>query len=127
MALLPQGLGLLWLFYYWVKNKAAWKWQYHGLVVLMVSVTCSYYSYQYDQILCLPALLTAFASGNRRAFLLPFIITEMAFLAYLSNLAGHYGYGYMFLWWTPLGWLAAFLMAQTRFLASPSEATLITN
>jgi hypothetical protein len=118
LALLPQALGMLWVIYYWTKNRAIWKWEYHGLVVLLVSVSCSYYSYPYDQILCLPALVVAFARGNRRAFLLAFAITNLGFLAYLSNVAGHFGYGYMFLWWTALGWLATFLLAQTNFLST---------
>lgn len=121
LALVPQAVGMFWMLYYWSKNKPAWKWEYHGLVALMVSVASSYYSYQYDQVLCLPALLVAFAYGNRRAFLLPFIITEAGFLAYLSNGAGRYGYGYMFFWWTPLGWLTAFLLAKTRFFARSPE------
>jgi hypothetical protein len=118
LALLPQALGMLWVIYYWTKNRAIWKWEYHGLVVLLVSVSCSYYSYPYDQILCLPALVVAFARGNRRAFLLAFAITNLGYLAYLSNVAGHFGYGYMFLWWTALGWLATFLLAQTNFLST---------
>jgi hypothetical protein len=116
IALLPQVLGVLWVIYYWWKNRAGWEWEYHGSVVLLVSVTCSYYSYPYDEILALPALIIAFSKGNRRAFVFAFALTNLGFLLYLSNVAGYFGYGYMFLWWTPLGWLATFLLAQTRFL-----------
>jgi hypothetical protein len=118
LALIPQALGVLWVIYYWTRNKAAWNWQYHGMVVLLISVTSSYYSYPYDQILCMPALVVAFAKGNQRAFLLGFVITDFGFLAYLSNVAGHFGYGYMFLWWTALGWLATFMLAQTSLFTT---------
>ncbi|WP_239461722.1 glycosyltransferase family 87 protein [Occallatibacter savannae] len=120
LALLPQAAGLLWLGFYWMKNREEWNWRHHGPVVLMVSVVCSYYSYPYDQILCLPALITAYAYGNRRAFLLAFAVTDLGFLAYLSNAAGHFGFGYMFLWWTGLGWLVAFSLANTGLPPIPA-------
>lgn len=121
LALIPQSLGLLWVLYYWTKNKADWSWKYHGLVVLLVSVVCSYYSYPYDEILCLPALTVAFAAGKRPAFLVAFSITELGYLLYMSNLAGRFGFGYMFLWWTSLGWLAAFMLSRVSFLAAASK------
>ncbi len=31
---------------------------------------------------------------------------------YISDIAGHFGYGYMFLWWTATGWLVTCLLAQ---------------
>ena len=114
LALLPQAVGLFWIIFYWSKNRQEWDWEHHGPVVLMVSVVCSYYSYPYDQILCLPALIAAYANGNRRAFLLGFVFTNLGFVAYLSNVAGRFGFGYMFLWWTGLGWLAAYLLAKTN-------------
>ena len=122
IALLPQVLGLTWVFYYWSKNRVDWNWEYHGMIVLLVSVTCSYYSYPYDEILALPALVVAFANGNRRAFILAFALTDLGFLLYISNVAGHFGYGYMFLWWTALGWLATFLLSKTRLLRRPQAA-----
>jgi len=123
LALLPQALGVLWVLYYWTKNKSIWNWEYHGPVVLLVSVTSSYYSYPYDQILCLPALVVAFARGNRAAFLLGFVVTDLGYLAYISNVAGRFGYGYMFLWWTALGWLATYGFSQTSFLATSAGVT----
>jgi len=116
LALLPQFAGLLWLVFYWRKHRFDWDWKKEGMVVLLVSVTCSYYSYPYDEILALPALLIAFASGNRRAFVFAFAITDLGYALYISNAAGHFGYGYMFLWWTALGWLATYLLAQTQLL-----------
>ncbi len=82
--------------------------------MLLVSVTCSYYSYPYDEILALPALIIAFVCGNQRAFALGFVVTDLGYAIYISNAAGHFGYGYMFLWWTALGWLSTYLLAQAR-------------
>ena len=116
LALLPQIIGLVWVIIYWIKHRSEWVWEREGMIVLLVSVTCSYYSYPYDEVLALPALIGAFAVGNRRAFLLAFILADLGYAVYISNIAGGFGYGYMFLWWTALGWLAAFLLAQTRLL-----------
>jgi hypothetical protein len=116
LALIPQLAGLVWLAVYWRKHRENWSWWEHGTLVILCSVVCSYYSYPYDEILALPALMVAFSNGNRRAFVFAFALTNLGFLVYISNLAGYFGYGYMFLWWTPLGWLATFMLAQTRFL-----------
>jgi hypothetical protein len=125
LALLPQLAGIGWVFFYWRKHRQEWNWEREGMFVLLVSVTCSYYSYPYDEILALPALITALATGNRNAFALAFVITECGYAAYISNIAGHFGFGYMFLWWTSLGWLAAFLLAKSNlFLRKQNKADM---
>ncbi len=112
LALLPQFAGLIWLVTYWYKHRSDWDWESHGLVVLLCSVACSYYSYPYDEILALPALIAAFAKGNRRMFLAVFALTNLGYALYISNIAGHFGYAYMFLWWTATGWLLTYFLAQ---------------
>jgi hypothetical protein len=111
LALLPQCLAIIWLFVYWKKHHAEWDWKTHGMVVLLVSVACSYYSYPYDEILMLPPLITAFAMGNRRIFLAGFLAVNLGYAVYISNVAGHYGFDYMFLWWTASAWLITYLLA----------------
>ncbi len=119
LALVPQLAGLIWLVFYWRKHRSRWDWESHGLVVLLVSVACSYYSYPYDEILALPALIVAFAKGDRRIFFAVFALTDLGYAAYISGIAGHFGYGYMFLWWTAAGWLLTYVLAQKRMSAEP--------
>lgn len=88
------------------------------MMVLLCSVVCSYYSYPYEEVLALPALLYAYAKGNRRIFLLVFTLTNIGYALYISGIAGHVGYGYMFLWWTAAGWLLTCVLAQSRQLSS---------
>lgn len=115
LAFLPQIAGLVWLGFYWKKHRLQWDWRSHGLMILLVSVACSYYSFPFDQVVLLPALLAAFANGNRRVFLAAFIATDLGFAFYFSNLAGKFGFGYMFLWWTAGAWLITYLVAlKTR-------------
>ena len=121
LAWLPQLLGLLWLAFYWRRHAAAWDWKTHGMVVLLVSLACSYYSFPFDQIIVLPALMAAFANGNRRIFLAGFVLTNLGYAVYLSKIAGHYGFDYMFLWWTASAWMITYLLSrQPRLRLAPA-------
>ncbi len=125
LAFLPQIAGLAWLGFYWRKNRNQWDWKSHGMVVLLVSVACSYYSFPFDQICVLPALMMAYMNGNRWIFLVGFIATDLGFAFYLSNLAGRFGFGYMFLWWTASGWLITYLIAMKLRLHETANATSV--
>ncbi len=59
LAFLPQIIGLVWLGFYWRKHRFTWDWKSRRMVVLVVSVACSYYSFPYDEILVLPALIVS--------------------------------------------------------------------
>ena len=120
LALLPQCIGVVWLLVYWRKHGSDWDWKTNGMTVLLVSVTCSYYSYPYDEILMLPPLISAFLTGDRRLFLAGFLATNLGYVLYISNFAGHYGFGYMSLWWTASAWLITYVLAfKGRRLPDP--------
>jgi hypothetical protein len=111
LALLPQVIGVIWLVFYWRKHRADWDWKTHGMTVLIVSVVCSYYSYPYDEVLALPALLLAYASGNRRIFLGGFVAVNLGYVIYLSSVVR--GLSYMFLGWTASGWLVTYILSRS--------------
>jgi hypothetical protein len=126
LAFLPQIAGLVWLGFYWRKHRASWDWKSHGMMVLLVSVACSYYSFPFDQIVVLPALMAAYANGSRRIFLGAFIAANLGFAFYISNLAGRFGFGYMFLWWTGSGWLITYVAAmKLRLRETATTATSV--
>jgi len=113
LALVPQLIGLIWLAFYWRKHRVEWDWKSDGMIVLLVSVATSYYSYPYDEVLVLPALLAAFANGkNRRMFLVGLLATNLGYALYISNVAGHFKLGYMFLWWPASAWLVTYVLSQ---------------
>lgn len=116
LGMLPQLAGVVWLIFYFRKHVHNWSWWNQGTMVVLCSVVCSYYSYPYDEILALPALLVAFANTKttRHRFLIPFAITNLGYALYISNIAGKFGYGYMFLFWTATGWLVTCLASQPR-------------
>ncbi len=111
VAIIPQVAGLVWLVFYWKKHRHNWNWWEQGPLVILCSVVCSYYSFPYDEILALPALLIASAAGSRRMFLAAFSLTNLGYLFYISGVAGRFGYGYMFLWWTASGWLVTYIIS----------------
>ena len=112
LAIFPQVLGVLWLLFYWERHRHTWDWKSDGMLVLVSSIACSYYSYPYDEILVLPALIMAFLKGNQRIFLVFFILTELGYCAYLFQIAGKFGFSYMFLSWTAAAWLATYIVSQ---------------
>lgn len=112
LAILPQLIGVLWLFFYWSRHRNSWDWKKNGMLVLVSSIACSYYSYPYDEVLVLPALATALHMGNRRMFLIFFMIAELGYGAYLFQIAGRFGFSYMFLSWTAIAWLITYLVSQ---------------
>lgn len=54
---LPTLGGLAWLGYYWQRHKAQWQWPEQLPVILLVSVTTSFFAWTYDQVVLLPALI----------------------------------------------------------------------
>jgi hypothetical protein len=126
LALLPQLIGVVWLLFYWWQHRSDWDWKTNGMLVLLCSVACSYYSYPYDEILVLPALIAAFANGNRRIFLAGFVTTNLAYVVYLFQIAGKFGFGPLFLSWTATAWLLTYALSQTRRsrVSSPAAITM---
>lgn len=112
LALLPQIIGLLWVIFYWFSKRDEWDWKSHGMLVLVSSIACSYYSYPYDQLIALPALVAAFLTGNRRLFVLLFVAANIGYMLYIFQVAGRFGFNYMFLSWTPAAWLITYVASQ---------------
>ena len=119
LAFLPEVLAVLWLSVYWWQRRSEWSWRTHGMVVLLVSVTCSYYSFAYDEIILLPALLGAAALGDRRLFFAGFVLVNAGYAFFLWGPTDKFGVNYMFLSWTASAWLLTY--ALSRRLAPDGE------
>lgn len=112
LALLPQAAGVVWLLFYWRSRRRHWDWKTNGMLVLAVSVVSSYYSYPYDEILILPAMVTAYLTGNKKIFLVGLVAVNLGYGVYLFQIAGSIGFSYMFLWWTATGWLLTYCFSR---------------
>jgi hypothetical protein len=66
IALVPSGIAILWgLAYFWPK-RATWDWRRDGMLVMLVTVLTSPYSWISDQIVLLPSVASALSSLPRR-------------------------------------------------------------
>ena len=54
---LPIVIGFAWLIYYWRRNRARWQWSEELPLILLVSVTTSFFAWTYDYVVFLPALI----------------------------------------------------------------------
>jgi len=54
---LPSVFGLAWLVCYWERHKGQWRWSEELPLVLVVSVTTSFFAWTYDYVVILPALI----------------------------------------------------------------------
>lgn len=54
---LPEAAGCVWAAWYYWTRRVCWDWLDHGLLVLLVSVACTPYSWYTDQTVLLPAIL----------------------------------------------------------------------
>ena len=54
---LPTVIGLAWLIYYWQRHKVRWQWSEELPLILLVSVTTSFFAWTYDHVVFLPALI----------------------------------------------------------------------
>lgn len=112
LAYAPMLAASVWFLVYWFRYCESWDWKTHGMTVLMASLAFSYYSFPFDQIVMLPALLMAHSAGNRLRFYTGFVLTNLGYVLYISGFAGHLGYGPMFLWWTSLALLLTYVLSK---------------
>ena len=112
LAYLPQICGILWLLWYWRRNRSTWNWKTHGMITLVASVACSYYSFGFDEIVILPALMAAFSGGARGIFLTGFIATNLGYAIYISGIARNLIRGPQFLFWTSTAWLLTYCLSR---------------
>ncbi|HEY6446311.1 MAG TPA: glycosyltransferase family 87 protein [Acidobacteriaceae bacterium] len=70
----PGVLGLIWAGWFYWRHRASWDWCDQGALLLGVSILVSPYSWPFDQVLFLPAIVKAFSSGVSRATMAYFVV-----------------------------------------------------
>ena len=61
---LPALAGCVWALWYFLRHREDWDWQTHGSLLLLVSVGVAPYSWFFDQVILLPALVRGLYSGR---------------------------------------------------------------
>lgn len=106
---LPLLAGCAWSVHHWITMRRVWSWKEQLPIVLLVSLVTSYYSYIYDEVIILPALLQVAAAGTNKTFIVPFLVVNFLIFSYAAGWTEVFGFNYMFNSWTSSAWLLIYL------------------
>lgn len=106
----PSMLAVVWGLWYYTRNRHAWDWEVHGMLLMFVTVLVSPYGWFSDEIVLLPSLAFAFASTGQRRYSTE-ILAAINGIALLVVLVVHPSLSSCAYLWTPVAWLAWFLYA----------------
>jgi hypothetical protein len=68
---LPSAAGMVWFAWYWMRHRAAWRWEERMPLLLLVSIGTAPYFWAHDFVLGLPAIVAlAVQVGRARAWVL---------------------------------------------------------
>ena len=121
----PSALATLWALWYYARSRQEWDWRTHGMLLMLVSVLVSPYSWLTDEAVLMPSILFALTYAEKRkyaAWILLAINTAVLLIALVKQ-ASLTSRAYL---WTPLAWLAWFLYATRGFRLRHESAPLQT-
>ena len=122
----PAILGGIWAISYFARHRSEWDWNRHGPLLLLVSVFVAPYSWFFDEIVVLPAILAAaYCCAESERSLLWFAIPNVAALLLVFSAVHVQSGAYI---WTPAAWLGWYLFAiknarEPRVLSSGFAAS----
>lgn len=109
---LPVALACAWsAWFYWTKRER-WEWMDEGLLVLLVSVVCSPYSWFSDQAVVFPAVLMGMLASGRS--LPKWILLGVIVAAVLPGVLFAIDLPSPFYLWTAPAWLLWYLVATRK-------------
>lgn len=111
---LPSAVAIVWGLWYYTRNRLVWHWGTHGMLLMLVTILVSPYSWFPDEVVLLPALAFAITFPHRRALSLE-ILMVVNLAAILVLIGGNRSIVSMAYLWTPSAWLAWFLYATNGF------------
>ena len=115
-------LGAAWGAWYFWRHRTAWNWMDHGLLLLLVGSACTPFGWFTDESLLLPAVLAG-ACAAEKAHRPIWPLAAIAGAALLEVILGAEIVSWAYVW-TPLAWLAWYLLSTGRlgFLRSREAA-----
>lgn len=110
--LVPEAAAYVWAAWYFFTRREQWDWNREGLLVLLVSVACTPYSWYCDQTMLFPAVLVGLYRAERsRAALGLFVAIAGAgmvgFVAQIPMTSSYYA-------WTAPAWVGWYLYATRK-------------
>lgn len=113
----PAILGGIWAVVYFARHKVDWDWNRHAPLLLLVSVFVAPYSWFFDEIVVLPAILAAaYCSAEHDRSLLGFAILDVAALLLIFFTVPVQSGAYI---WTTTAWLGWYLFATRSIREQP--------
>jgi len=112
--------GSAWALHYFWRRRKCWDWMKHGSLLMLVSIVAAPYSWLYDQVLAIPALMHGAYRSRSRS-----VVIALAFASALVEVAligTNWDASALYLWtlWTAPAWLAWYLYA-TRNTSNGAE------
>jgi hypothetical protein len=116
----PEALACVWSAWYFWTRREQWRWNDHGLLVLLVAAVCTPYGFFTDESMLLPAVLAgAYRASERGGSLIPLAV--IAGGALVELLAGAEINTPYYLWTAP-AWLAWYVYATTNRTGSAAPS-----
>ncbi len=114
IAFIPFWIALVWGILYWRKHRKKWDWIEQTPLLLLVSVAASPYSWFFDQIILIPAIVQLTAERHSTQIKKP----AFGFLAYvainLAILSFSNTHNLLLFAWTAPAWLVLYVVIRRR-------------
>ena len=119
LAHLPTAVGAVWLLIYWRRHRDRWIWKERLPLLLLVSIVTSPYSWTFDQIVLLPAIIQSYVwlRGRVAGVMLGYLSFNAIYLAVRYIVPVDFWY----FWMAPL-FLAAYLWIRKRYGSGKAPA-----
>jgi hypothetical protein len=113
---LPALLGGSWMVYYWIKHRAAWNWADDLPLILLVSLLVSPYSWTYDLVVIIPAIILAayWLWRGRNQWISIFFSVTFLVISILDMILHREFDEFWFIWLTP-AFFVLFLLIRKRY------------
>ena len=107
---IPEGAGCIWAAWYFWTRRERWEWMDQGLLVMVVSVACSPYSWYTDQAVLFPAVVVGLSESEKsiRSLGLFALIAGIGLYAMIADIKLTSG----FFVWTAPAWLLWYVYAR---------------
>ncbi len=118
----PTALGCAWSAWFYWSRRGRWEWMDHGMLVLLVSVACSPYSWFSDQALLFPAIFAGMLAAENS--LRDWILLGLIVAASLPGVIFAIRLPSPFYLWTATAWLLWYLIATRNQRRSGDPSAL---
>ena len=113
-AIVLPGAGMVWAIAHYWRRRADWRWREQAPLLLLVSLLLAPYSFLFDELIAVVAILAAAAALRWRRHALQgavfggFLAAQALLLVLLTQGGDNRGWAYL---WTPAAWLGLYLAA----------------